>query len=93
MDKLGNTDKYTRKILSLVKAIVPRMAQGVIDRAMQVLGGLGTSDLILVTSISEKCYCLQTGLPPGAGCAQSGLRVRRGGSPQERRPPPRGLHP
>lgn len=43
MDKLGNTDKYTRKILSLVKAIVPRMAQGVIDRAMQVLGGLGIS--------------------------------------------------
>lgn len=43
MDKLGNTDKYTRKLLSLVKAVVPRMAQSVIDRAMQVLGGLGVS--------------------------------------------------
>merc|ERR1719160_1908123 len=43
MDKLGNTDKYTRKLLSLVKAVVPRMAQGVVDRAMQVLGGLGCS--------------------------------------------------
>merc|ERR1711988_1186606 len=43
MDKLGNTDKYTRKLLSLVKAVVPRMAQNVIDRSMQVLGGLGVS--------------------------------------------------
>lgn len=43
MDRLGNTDKYTRKLLSLVKAAVPRMAQSVIDRAMQVLGGLGVS--------------------------------------------------
>jgi len=43
MDRLGNTDKYTRKLLSLVKAVVPRMAQSVVDRAMQVLGGLGIS--------------------------------------------------
>jgi len=43
MDKLGNTDKYTRKILSLVKAQVPMMTQKVVDRAMQVLGGLGVS--------------------------------------------------
>merc|ERR1712070_1107535 len=43
MDKLGNTDKYTRKLLSLVKAVVPSVAQKTIDRAMQVLGGLGVS--------------------------------------------------
>merc|ERR1719327_2111375 len=27
MDRLGNTDKYTRKLLSLVKAVVPLMTQ------------------------------------------------------------------
>lgn len=43
MDRLGNTDKYTRKLLSLVKAVVPLMTQRVIDRAMQVHGGLGAS--------------------------------------------------
>lgn len=43
MDRLGNTDHYTRKLLSLVKAVVPSMAQRVIDRAMQVHGGLGAS--------------------------------------------------
>jgi len=43
MDKLGNTDKYTRKLLSLVKAVVPSMTQNVVDRAMQVMGGLGVS--------------------------------------------------
>merc|ERR1719482_125226 len=43
MDKLGNKDKYTRKLLSLVKAVVPGMAYRVIDRAMQVMGGLGAS--------------------------------------------------
>merc|ERR1711920_1031679 len=43
MDRLGNTDNYTRKLLSLVKAVVPSMAQRVIDRAMQVHGGLGAS--------------------------------------------------
>eukprot|EP00442_Polarella_glacialis_P047194 CAMPEP_0115119040 /NCGR_PEP_ID=MMETSP0227-20121206/44854_1 /TAXON_ID=89957 /ORGANISM="Polarella glacialis, Strain CCMP 1383" /LENGTH=372 /DNA_ID=CAMNT_0002520433 /DNA_START=73 /DNA_END=1188 /DNA_ORIENTATION=- len=39
MDHLGNRDHYTRKILSLVKAVVPGMAQKVIDRAMQIHGG------------------------------------------------------
>jgi alkylation response protein AidB-like acyl-CoA dehydrogenase len=43
MDKLGNTDKYTRKLLSLVKAVVPGMTQNVVDRAMQVMGGVGVS--------------------------------------------------
>ncbi|CAE8672440.1 unnamed protein product [Polarella glacialis] len=43
MDRLGNSDHYTRKILSLVKAVVPGMAQKVIDRAMQIHGGLGGS--------------------------------------------------
>eukprot|EP00928_Gymnodinium_smaydae_P013508 TRINITY_DN14923_c0_g1_i3.p1 TRINITY_DN14923_c0_g1~~TRINITY_DN14923_c0_g1_i3.p1 ORF type:complete len:437 (+),score=99.48 TRINITY_DN14923_c0_g1_i3:91-1401(+) len=43
MDRLGNTDQYTRKVLSIVKAVVPSMTQRVVDRAMQVLGGLGAS--------------------------------------------------
>merc|ERR1719377_373823 len=43
MDRLGNQDHYTRKLLSLVKAAVPSMTQRVLDRAMQVLGGLGCS--------------------------------------------------
>lgn len=43
MDRLGNTDRYTRKLLSLVKAVVPAMTQRVVDRAMQVHGGLGGS--------------------------------------------------
>lgn len=43
MDRLGNTDRYTRKLLSLVKAVVPSMTQRVVDRAMQVHGGLGAS--------------------------------------------------
>lgn len=43
MDKLGNTDHYTRKILSLVKAAIPSMTMKVVDRAMQVHGGLGAS--------------------------------------------------
>merc|ERR1712129_338339 len=43
MDTLGNTDPYTRKLLSLVKAVVPSMTQKVMDRAMQMHGGLGSS--------------------------------------------------
>mmetsp|Transcript_77846 Transcript_77846/g.252303 ORF Transcript_77846/g.252303 Transcript_77846/m.252303 type:complete len:437 (+) Transcript_77846:102-1412(+) len=43
MDRLGNTDPYTRKLLSLVKASVPAMTQKVVDRSMQVHGGLGVS--------------------------------------------------
>merc|ERR1719409_1985171 len=52
MDRLGNTDPYTRKLLSLVKAVVPAMAQRVVDRAMQVHGGLGISqDTPLVNAL------------------------------------------
>ncbi|CAJ1452660.1 unnamed protein product [Effrenium voratum] len=43
MDRLGNTDHYTRQLLSLVKAVVPNMTQRVVDRAMQLHGGLGGS--------------------------------------------------
>lgn len=43
MDRLGNTDHYTRKLLSLVKAVVPSMTQRVVDRAMQIHGGVGGS--------------------------------------------------
>jgi len=41
MDKLGNQDPTTRKLLSLVKAIVPKMTQMVVDRAIQIHGGMG----------------------------------------------------
>jgi len=43
MDKFGNTDHKTRIMLSLVKAHVPNMTQKVVDRAMQVHGGIGIS--------------------------------------------------
>jgi len=43
MDRLGNKDHYTRKLLSLVKAVVPSMTQSVADRCMQIHGGLGSS--------------------------------------------------
>eukprot|EP00450_Noctiluca_scintillans_P003505 CAMPEP_0194489010 /NCGR_PEP_ID=MMETSP0253-20130528/8720_1 /TAXON_ID=2966 /ORGANISM="Noctiluca scintillans" /LENGTH=436 /DNA_ID=CAMNT_0039329437 /DNA_START=41 /DNA_END=1351 /DNA_ORIENTATION=+ len=54
MDRLGNTDQYTRKMLSIVKAAVPSMAAKVIDRAMQVHGGLGASqDTFLATAYAS----------------------------------------
>merc|ERR1719433_516748 len=49
MDRLGNTDHYTRKLLSLVKAVVPSMTQSVIDRAMQIHGGLGASQDVMLS--------------------------------------------
>mmetsp|Transcript_20852 Transcript_20852/g.33245 ORF Transcript_20852/g.33245 Transcript_20852/m.33245 type:complete len:300 (+) Transcript_20852:2-901(+) len=39
MDKLGN--KKARQYISMIKVVAPRMAQKVIDRAIQVHGGLG----------------------------------------------------
>eukprot|EP01052_Picozoa_sp_SAG31_P054755 SAG31_NODE_14751_length_789_cov_1.104348_2_plen_51_part_01 len=35
MDKFGNRDGRTRKLLSLVKAVVPMMAQNLVDRVIQ----------------------------------------------------------
>lgn len=43
MDRLGNKDAETRKLLSLVKAVVPSMTQKVVDRAIQIHGGMGVS--------------------------------------------------
>jgi len=43
MDRLGNTDRETRKQLALVKAVVPGLVQAVIDRSMQIHGGMGAS--------------------------------------------------
>jgi len=43
MDKNGNKDPYTRKLLSLVKAHIPQMVQQVADRAMQAHGAKGVS--------------------------------------------------
>lgn len=43
MDTKGNKDAYTRKLLSLVKAHIPKMVQTVADRAMQAHGGAGVS--------------------------------------------------
>lgn len=43
MDTLGNKHQYTRKLLSLVKAVVPKMSQEVVDRAIQVHGAMGLS--------------------------------------------------
>lgn len=51
MDRFGNTDHGTRKLLSIVKAHVPSMTQKVVDRAMQVHGGLGASqDTMMVNA-------------------------------------------
>ena len=39
MDKLGN--KEAKDIIAMIKIVAPNMAQKVIDRAMQILGGKG----------------------------------------------------
>merc|ERR1712083_210575 len=59
MDQLGNTDPYTRKMLSIVKAVVPSMAQKVIDRAMQVHGGLGISQDTFLPGALIGARCLR----------------------------------
>jgi acyl-CoA dehydrogenase len=41
MDKVGN--KEAKDIIAMIKIVAPNMAQKVIDRAMQVLGGRGVS--------------------------------------------------
>merc|ERR1719313_1003051 len=59
MDKLGNTDKYTRKLLSLVKAVVPSVAQKVVDRAMQLHGGLGCAQDTFLPDAYANARCLR----------------------------------
>merc|ERR1712232_1153110 len=63
MDRLGNTDPYTRKLLSLVKAVVPSMAERVIDHAMQMHGGLGVSQdtFLPVAFAGARCLRLADG--------------------------------
>ena len=41
MDEIGN--KAARKEIAMIKAVVPKMALKVIDRAIQVYGGAGVS--------------------------------------------------
>ena len=41
MDTKGNTDAYTRLLLSIVKAKVPMSVQMIADQAMQVHGAAG----------------------------------------------------
>ncbi|TXD52671.1 MULTISPECIES: acyl-CoA dehydrogenase family protein [unclassified Polaribacter] len=41
MDKVGN--KEAKDIIAMIKIVAPNMAQKVIDRAMQILGGRGVS--------------------------------------------------
>jgi alkylation response protein AidB-like acyl-CoA dehydrogenase len=51
MDELGNKDAYTRQLLALVKAMVPAAVATVVDRAIQMHGGMGTcQDAFLATS-------------------------------------------
>eukprot|EP01065_Artemidia_motanka_P023413 TRINITY_DN27_c0_g4_i1.p1 TRINITY_DN27_c0_g4~~TRINITY_DN27_c0_g4_i1.p1 ORF type:complete len:467 (+),score=165.38 TRINITY_DN27_c0_g4_i1:90-1403(+) len=59
MDRLGNTDRQTRKLLSLVKAVVPNMAQRVADRAMQVHGAMGTSQDTNLPAVLAGARCLR----------------------------------
>lgn len=42
MDTVGN--KVARKEIAMIKAVAPRMALAVIDRAIQAFGGAGVSD-------------------------------------------------
>ena len=42
MDRVGN--KMARDLIAAIKCVAPRMAQTVIDRAIQVHGGLGVTD-------------------------------------------------
>ncbi|AJO24638.1 acyl-CoA dehydrogenase [Weizmannia coagulans] len=42
MDTVGN--KVARKEIAMIKAVAPRMALAVIDRAIQAFGGVGVSD-------------------------------------------------
>merc|ERR1719433_2096089 len=59
MDKLGNKDRYTRQLLSIVKAAVPSMVQRVVDRAMQVHGGLGASQDSFLPQAFAAARCLR----------------------------------
>merc|ERR1712187_509857 len=59
MDRLGNTDHKTRKLLSIVKAAVPSIAQKVIDRSMQVHGGLGVSQDTFLPLAFAGARCLR----------------------------------
>jgi alkylation response protein AidB-like acyl-CoA dehydrogenase len=49
MDTHGNADGHTRKLLSLTKAVVPEMAQRLIDRVIQAHGAMGVSQDTFLT--------------------------------------------
>ena len=41
MDKVGN--KEAKDLIAMIKIVTPNMTLGVVDRAIQILGGLGVS--------------------------------------------------
>ena len=54
MDELGNADARTRQLLSIVKALVPKMAQNLIDRAIQIRKHIANPPLLAIpTNISD----------------------------------------
>lgn len=59
MDRLGNTDPYTRKVLAIVKAAVPMVAQKVVDRAIQVHGAMGVSQDVPLISFFAVARCIR----------------------------------
>lgn len=59
MDVNGNADSRTRQFLSLTKALVPRVAQEVADRAMQVHGAMGVSQDTFLTNMWSSCRTLR----------------------------------
>jgi hypothetical protein len=59
MDTKGNKDGHTRQLLSLVKAHVPGVVQGIADKCMQGFGGMGLSqvrELLVVQSVNSTVY-------------------------------------
>jgi len=63
MDERGNKDAYTRQLLTLVKAMVPEAVAKVLDRAIQLHGGMGTcQDTFLGTAyFGARCLRIADG--------------------------------
>ena len=50
---------HTRKLLSMVKAVVPNITQQVVDRCMQLHGGLGASQDAMMPAAFLGARCLR----------------------------------
>jgi alkylation response protein AidB-like acyl-CoA dehydrogenase len=59
MDTRGNKDAYTRQLLSLVKADVPMIVQNIVDKAIQVHGGMGTCQDTFLGNAFLMARCLR----------------------------------